>query len=201
METNPFARFVAEEKGTNPPAETPKDTARAKPADTLTGWGTRRRKLTDDEVENLRNAYKFRRDLAEAAENPEDWETVNDTLKGIAAESDGLVTASALNRLVLGESYANAPGPLDSARIARRAHNKELATRLGGDVARSMARATAHATPPAYVVIEVTRPNGVTREFTYPAGTSVTVHTHSGDMPERKTKDKTADTDGTTRRG
>ena len=64
-----------------------------------------------------------------------------------------------------------------------------------------MARATAHATPPAYVVIEVTRPNGVTREFTYPAGTSVTVHTHSGDMPERKTKDKTADTDGTTRRG
>ena len=201
METNPFARFVAEEKGTNPPAETPKDTARAKPADTLTGWGTRRRKLTDDEVENLRNAYKFRRDLAEAAENPEDWETVNDTLKGIAAESDGLVTASALNRLVLGESYANAPGPLDSARIARRARNKELATRLGGDVARSMARATAHATPPAYVVIEVTRPNGVTREFTYPAGTSVTVHTHSGDMPERKTKDKTADTDGTTRRG
>lgn len=204
MESNPFARFVDDKKGTNPPAETPetdKDTTKAKPADTLTGWGTRRRKLTDDEVEKLRRDYKFRRDLADAAESPEDWETVNDTLKGIAAESGGLVTPSALNRLVLGESYVNAPGPLDSARIARRAHNKELATRLGGDVARSMARATAHATPPAYVIIEVTRPNGVTREFTYPAGTQVTVHTHSGDMPERKTKDKAEGTDGTTRRG
>lgn len=196
METNPFARFVTDKKGTNPPAETPedtKDTAKAKPGDTLTGWGTRRRKLTDDEVEKLRLNYKYRRDLAESAETPEDWETVTDTLKRLAAESDGLVTASALNRLVLGESYANAPGPLDSARVARRQHNKELSARLGGKAARSMASSTFRNSAPSHVVIEVTNPTGKVRRFTYPAGTSVTVHTRDGDMPERKTKDKAAD--------
>lgn len=194
MENNPFARFVAGiddrpagKTGTVKGTETTPAPGKAKPADTLTGWGTRRRKLTDDEVEKLRNAYKFRRDLAEAAETPEDWETVNDTLKGIAAESDGLVTASALNRLVLGESYANAPGPLDSARIARRAHSKELATRLGPEAARSMSRSSFRDAPPAYVVIEVTRPSGSTKEFTYPAGTSVTVRTYEGTKPGKDT--------------
>lgn len=199
MENNPFARFVAGiddrpagKTGTVKGTETTPAPGKAKPADTLTGWGTRRRKLTDDEVEKLRNAYKFRRDLAEAAETPEDWETVNDTLKGIAAESDGLVTASALNRLVLGESYANAPGPLDSARIARRAHSKELATRLGPEAARSMSRSSFRDAPPAYVVIEVTRPSGSTKEFTYPAGTAVTVRTYEGTKPA---KDKGTDKD------
>lgn len=205
MESNPFARFVADKKGTNPPAETPEDThdtAKAKPGDTLTGWGTRRRKLTDDEVEKLRLDYKYRRDLAESAESPEDWETVTETLARLAADSNGLVTPSALNRLVLGESYATAPGPLDTTRVARRQHNKQLAARLGGKAARSMASSSFRNAAPSHVVIEVTNPSGKVRRFTYPAGTSVTVHTRAGDMPERKTKDKTADTDdGTTRRG
>ena len=193
MENNPFARLSApkaEKTGTtrgtvNAPKTEPADTTtttttKAKPADTLTGWGTRRRKLTDAEVEQLRKAYKFRRDLAESAESADDWETVNDTLKGVAAESGGLVTASALNRLVLGESYANAPGPLDSVRIARRAHNKELAKRLGGEVARSMAGSPCNDPTPSYEVIEVTRPDGSTKEYTYPAGTVVTLRTGEG---------------------
>lgn len=159
-----------------------------RPADTLTGWGTRRRKLTDDEVERLRKAYRFRRDLAEAAESPEDWETVNDTLEAVSAESDGLVTPSALNRLVLGESYAKAPGPLDTTRAARRAHNKELATRLGGDVARSMSRAGHGGATPSHVVMEVTRPGGQTRAYTYPAGTTITLRTVAGDMPAKADK-------------
>lgn len=46
---------------------------------------------------------------------------------------------------------------------------------------------------PSHVVIEVTNPTGKVRRFTYPAGTSVTVHTRAGDMPERKTKDKDKD--------
>lgn len=154
-------------------------------AATLTGWGTRRRKLTNDEVEQLRKAYKFRRDLAEAAESPEDWETVNATLKGVAEESDGLVTVSALNRLVLGESYVDAPGPLDTARAARRAHSKELAARLGGDVARSMARAGRNTVAPSHVVVEVTRPGGQTKAYTYPAGTVVTIRTVEGDVPSK----------------
>lgn len=193
MENNPFARFVApktEEKantrGTvNDPQKAPKDTAKAKPADTLTGWGTRRRKLTDAEVEQLRGAYQYRRDLAEAAETPEEWETVTDTLKRIAAESNGLITPSALNRLVLGESYAEAPGPLDTARIARRRHNKELANRLGAQAARSMASSTFRDVAPSHVVIEVTRPDGSTKQYTYPAGTVVTLRTEAGDMPDK----------------
>jgi hypothetical protein len=188
MENNPFARFAAPNaaendntRGTvNAPENTPTPAAKAKPADTLTGWGTRRRKLTDAEVEQLRKAYKFRRDLAESAESADDWETVNDTLKGVAAESGGLVTASALNRLVLGESYANAPGPLDSARIARRARNKELANRLGPEAGRSMARSACKDVTPSYVVIEVTRPDGATKQYTYPAGTVVTLRTGEG---------------------
>lgn len=199
MENNPFARFVAGiddrpagKTGTVKGTETTPAPGKAKPADTLTGWGTRRRKLTDDEVEHLRNAYKYRRDLAEAAESPDEWETITDTLKRIAAESDGLVTASALNRLVLGESYATAPGPLDSARIARRSRNRDLADRLGMKAARSMASSTFRDTAPAYVVIEVTRPSGSTKEFTYPAGTAVTVRTYEGTKPA---KDKGTDKD------
>ena len=197
MENNPFARFSAAKaektdtlRGTvNTPQDTPTPPAKAKPADTLTGWGTRRRKLTDAEVEHLRKAYKFRRDLAESAESAEDWETVNDTLKGVAAESDGLVTASALNRLVLGESYADAPGPLDSARIARRAHNKALANRVGPEAARSMSRSSFRDATPAYVVIEVTRPDGATKQYTYPAGTTVTLHTNEGTTAPKPGKD------------
>ncbi len=209
MENNPFARFSAAKaekpdtlRGTvNAPQSEPADApAKAKPADTLTGWGTRRRKLTDAEVEQLRKAYKFRRDLAESAESADDWETVNDTLKGVAAESDGLVTASALNRLVLGESYADAPGPLDSARIARRAHNKELANRLGGDVARSMSRSSFRDATPAYVVIEVTRPDGVTKEYTYPAGTVVTLRTGEGTTAAKPDKAEGKDTRGAKKR-
>lgn len=197
MENNPFARFAAPKaaendnaRGTVNAPENPPAT-KAKPADTLTGWGTRRRKLTDAEVEQLRNAYQYRRDLAESAESAEEWETVTDTLKRIAAESDGLVTASALNRLVLGESYADAPGPLDSARIARRAHNKELATRLGAKAARSMASSTFRDTAPSYVVIEVTRPDGVTKEYTYPAGTVVTLRTGEGTAAPKPDKGTT----------
>ena len=172
---------------------TPDHATTRRPADTLTGWGTRRRKLTDDEVERLRKTYKFRRELAEAAESPEDWETVNDTLEAISAESDGLVTPSALNRLVLGESYAKAPGPLDTARAARRAYNKELAARLGGDVARSMTRAGHGGATPSHVVIEVTYPDGNTREFPYPAGTAVTLRTVAGEMPPKADKSDKAD--------
>lgn len=170
------------------PSTTPTDSTVSRKADTLTGWGTRRRKLTDDEVERLRKAYKFRRDLAEAAESPEDWETVNDTLKGVSEESDGLVTPSALNRLVLGESYVDAPGPLDTARAARRAHSREVAARLGGDVARSMARAGRNVAAPSHVVMEVTRPGGQTKSYTYPAGTVITMRTVEGDMPPKGDK-------------
>ena len=206
METNPFApksapeaEDTSTEKGTvpapqtdlNPASET--DSKAKSKASTLTGWGTRRRKLTDDEVEELRKTYRFRRDLAEAAETPEDWETVNETLEDMAAQSNGLVTASALNRLVLGESYVNAPGPLDTTRVARRAHNRQLATRLGSDVARSMARAGRNVVAPSHVVIKVTRPGGKTKEFTYPAGTTVTVESVAGDMPDKPAKPATSD--------
>lgn len=209
MENNPFARLStpeAEKTGTtrgtvNAPQSEPTDApTKAKPADTLTGWGTRRRKLTDAEVEQLRNAYQYRRDLAESAESPEEWETVSDTLKRIAAESDGLVTASALNRLVLGESYADAPGPLDSARIARRTRNKELANRLGAKAARSMASSTFRDTAPAYVVIEVTRPDGSTKEYTYPAGTVVTLRTGEGTTAPKPDKAEGKDTRGAKKR-
>ena len=195
MENNPFARMSSPKAPETANIRGTVNTAKAKPADTLTGWGTRRRKLTDAEVEQLRNAYKFRRDLAESAESAEEWETVTDTLKRIAAESDGLITASALNRLVLGESYADAPGPLDSARVARRAHSKALASRLGGEAARSMASSTFRDTAPAYVVIEVTRPDGVTKEYTYPAGTTVTLRTGEGTTAPKTDKDKTKGAD------
>lgn len=176
-----------------PTPTTPDHAATRRPADTLTGWGTRRRKLTDDEVERLRKAYKFRRDLAEAAESPEDWETVNDTLEAISAESDGLVTPSALNRLVLGESYVNAPGPLDTIRAARRVHNKELAARLGSGVARSMSRAGHGGAAPSYVIVKVTRPDGESRQFTYPTGTVVTVESVAGEMPPKADKSDKSD--------
>lgn len=198
METNPFApksapeaEDTSTEKGTVPASQTaPNTTSETKraPGSTLTGWGTRRRKLTDDEVAELREAYRHRRNLAEDAETAEEWETVTDTLDHIAAESNGLVTASALNRLVLGESYANAPGPLDMTRIARRTRNKELAARLGPAAARSMASSTFRDSAPSHVIVKVTRPDGKAREFTYPAGTTVTVETVAGDMPDKPAK-------------
>jgi len=197
MENSPFApksaleaKETSTEKGTVSASQTaPNPAAAPKPkGSTLTGWGTRRRKLTDEEVAELRETYRYRRELAESAETAEEWETVNDTLEGISAASNGLVTPSALNRLVLGESYVNAPGPLDTARVARRAHNRELAARVGKDAARSMSRAGRHVASPSHVVIEVTRPDGKTREFTYPAGTEVTLRTVAGEMPAKADK-------------
>lgn len=190
---NPFTQPVGSPPPSDPkPAEPAKDTeapAVPKPADTLTGWGRRRRFLTDDEVEQLRKTYAYRRELAENATSPDEWETVTETIKGIAYESDGLVTPSALNRLVIGESYANAPGPIDLGRASRRAAYKEHRDNIGAKAARSWSQGTRHDVAPAVVVIEVTRPGGKTREFVYPAGTVVTLKTYDGTEPPAKDTD------------
>lgn len=150
----------------------------------LTGWGTRRRRLTDDEVRAIRETYKYRRDLALTGSNPDDWETVTDTLKGVARDHN--VSQGVVNRAVLGLSYTDAPGPIDVVRRAHYDDNNALRRQLGGVDGRSLPRTLGDAPrQAACVTITVHDPEtDKTRTFRYPAGTKVTVTTTLGDDTE-----------------
>lgn len=162
------------------PAELDNSAATAEPSPTraggLTGWhnGTRRRRLTYEEVEAARQRYAMRRALADDPEGDGlNWETVTDTLKAVAAEHG--LTVSALDRMVRGISYADAPGPIDTVRAARHhAYEADKAV-LGVNAARSRATSGYRSGYPLPVVIEVTAPGKKAKRYTYPAGTTVTV--------------------------
>ena len=164
---------------TQTPNETPEN--RDKRISNLTGWGSRRRRLTDDEVRQIREAYKYRRDLALTGNSPDDWETVTDTLKGVARDHN--VSQGVVNRAVLGLSYPDAPGPIDVTRRAHYDDNNALRRQLGGVDGRSLPRTLGDAPrQAAAVAITVYNPDtDTTRTYRYPAGTKVTVTTTLGD--------------------
>lgn len=155
----------------------------------LTGWrgSKRRRRFTNDEVEEIRTEYARRRtyvtEVGLDADGAEGWQTITDTVRQLATEYG--VGAETINRMVLGVSYQNAPGPIDTARLARHEQYRADKAELGEAVARSRlaTRTPATAEAPGVVTITVTRPGEKARVFRYPLGTEVTVG-YDGAVPE-----------------
>ena len=109
------------------------------------------RKLTDDQVEEIRHRYQRERRQADAVEN---GEPVYETENALADEYG--VSRSLIRKIVLGLSYADVPGPLDEQR-------------------RATAREVLEATPPTAVQVTITRPGQDRRSFVYPPGTEIAV--------------------------
>lgn len=136
--------------------------------------GALRRRLSFNEVERLRHAYAYARDLADSATDT--WETVTDTEERLAAEYG--VSRSTVHGAVLGLTYPNAGGPLD---IERRANfDQYVADRevLGPHAARSRAvkrRAGGTTAPASMVRVTATTPAGETWTRLFPIGTRVEV--------------------------
>lgn len=169
---------------TTPETTTTDGADTTKNSSNLTGWGTRRRRLTDSEVEAIRVAYKYRRDLAKTSTRADEWETITETIKDVARDHN--VSVDVANRAVLGLSYPHAPGPIDTARRMRHDAASSLRERVGGRIdGRSLSYSTTEImdTYAACVTITVYDPDkDKTRTFRYPAGTRVTVSTSvSGD--------------------
>ena len=172
----------------NDPEPTPEVPAELEgPARHLTGWAgaRRRRRLTDDEVLEIREAYAYRRALAEQATTAEEWETPHNTERELGALYG--MSHTSVKNLVTGRTYPDAPGPIDGGRrerLDRYDHDKAV---LGPEAARSRSLtrdgAGAGGAGREHVVITVTRADGTAREFRYGLGTTVTVEVRRDDPP------------------
>lgn len=161
MTTNPFAAFIGapaptpqeEQPGledtTPPPPPAPEPPAAPAPEPApqpqeeqpgrpkFRAPDTRRR-LNAKEVENIRHAWKYARDLSEGRLNEfdstSDWETVTETERRLADQFG--VTVTSLRSIVRGTSYRGAGGPIDTERAERHAMYQQLKETKGIDYAR-----------------------------------------------------------------
>lgn len=115
-----------------------------------------RKRLTDDQVAEIREAYTWARTASWTAESPEQWETVGDTEQRLS-EQFGLSVTS-IHNLVLGLTYPDAPGPVDLPRRAAYDRYQADVAKYGVSIARSRARDIDPNTP--QLRLEVQGPDG-----------------------------------------
>lgn len=111
------------------------------------------RKLTNDQVVEIRYAYEHQRDISD--NDPEYPEVPVYVTENNLADRYG-VSRSLIRKIVLGLVYADLEGPLDERR-------------------RASAKEVVNATPPTAVEVVVTAPGRDPKTYTYPAGTRVSV--------------------------
>lgn len=173
---------------TEPEAE--KDTP-TPPAPRRDGRSTtkHRRRLSQAEARKVRERYAYRRELADAMESAEDWESVADTEAGLA--KDFGATRPAIRNIVLGSTYPNAGGPIDHHRRARRDQYETEKETYGREVALSKYMSYRPGDTdflPARIGVVVREPGKEPREYTYPAGTHVEVTSAQGSDQDPETE-------------
>lgn len=137
----------------------------------------KRRRLTNAEARRVRERYAHRREMAEAMESPEDWESVAGTEDGLAAEFK--TTRATIRNIVLGTTFPRAGGPLDTARRARRDQYQADRDTYGAEVAMSKYMSYRQSpgvlTVPPMVKVTITEPGKDPVVHHYPAGTAITL--------------------------
>lgn len=160
--------------------EPEKDTPTLEPAKRPDGRSTskqQRRRFSQVEARRVRERYAYRREMATAMESAEDWESVADTETGIAREFES--TRPAIRNIVLGTTYPDAGGPIDTRRRARRDQYETEKDMYGPEVALSKYMSYRPGDTPiaARIGVVVREPGSQPREYSYPAGTRVEVYT------------------------
>lgn len=97
-----------------------------------------RKRLTHTQVAQIREAYKWARATAWAADTAEQWENVATTEARLGREFG--LSATSVHNLVLGITYPDAPGPVDLPRRAAYDRYRADVAKYGANVARSRAR-------------------------------------------------------------
>ena len=122
-------------------------------------------------MESIREAYQYSRELALSAPDAESWESVGATEARLAQEYG--VSVSTVHSIVLGLTYPDAPGPIDTERRASHEAYQADVARYGVEVARSRQRE--RTAVPAVLQVTVTAPDGTTSVEYHPEGTVVSV--------------------------
>lgn len=115
-----------------------------------------RKRLTHDQVAQIREAYTWARSAAWAAETAEEWENVAATEERLGREYG--LSATSVHNLVLGLTYPDAPGPIDTTRRAAYEQYQADMKKFGANVARSRARDIDPAKP--QLRLEIHQPGG-----------------------------------------
>lgn len=191
------------------PASTPEpateDAPASTPADTEAFTRTGRRLLDNATVQTLREDYRYSRELARYATIAEEWETVGETERRLAGEYG--ISATSVHETVLGLRYADAPGPIDTARRARYDRYVQERETLGDKAALARMRDVDLAGSAPVVVVTITQPGEDPQDATrtiYPPGTTVSVMavdpTDLADTSGTQDRDTATDT-STTKKG
>ena len=189
------------------PASAPASTSATEdqPADAEAFTRTGRRLLDNATVHALREDYRYSRELARYATVAEEWETVGETERRLAGEYG--ISATSVHETVLGLRYADAPGPIDTARRARYDRYVQERETLGDKAALARMRDVDLAGSAPVVVVTITQPGEDPQDATqtiYPPGTTVSVMavdpTDLEDTSGTQDRD-TAATDTTTKKG
>lgn len=125
-------------------------------------------------VEQIRADYLAARTMADTAETADEWESPTDTEARLGALYG--LSQSNMHNLVLGLSYAAAPGPIDHVRRAQYERYRADAAKFGPRIAkqRQHASGTVHA---AAMKVVITSPTGESQVIIVPAHSTIAVET------------------------